>query len=69
MRGARARVRGGGVGVGWGGVGGGVNVHTLGQILFNVNAVGPNVNGVIVPGGVFVSVNVLNTLNTVRLVD
>ena len=31
-------------------------------LLFNVNDAGPNVNGVILQVGVFVSVNVLNTL-------
>ena len=31
-------------------------------LLFNVNDAGPNVNDVILPVGVFVSVNVLNTL-------
>ena len=40
----------------------GVNVCTFAQLLFNVNDIGPNVNGVILPVGVFVNVNVLNTL-------
>ena len=31
-------------------------------LLFNVNDAGPNVNGVILQVGVFVNVNVLNTL-------
>ena len=31
-------------------------------LLFNVNDAGPNVNGVILLGGLFVSVSVFNTL-------
>ena len=42
--------------------GGCVNVCTFAQLLFNVNDMGPNVNGVILPVGVFVNVNVFNTL-------
>ena len=41
---------------------GGVNVRTFARVLFNVNEVGPNVNGVILLGGLFVSVSVFNTL-------
>ena len=40
----------------------GVNVGTFARMLFNVNEVGPNVNGVILLGGLLVSVSVLNTL-------
>ena len=47
-----------------GGVGraAGVNVRTFARMLFNVNEVGPNVNGVILLGGLFVNVSVFNTL-------
>ena len=48
-----------GVGVGRGT---GVNVRTFAWMLFNVNEVGPNVNGIILLGGLFVSVSVFNTL-------
>ena len=54
--GGSRRVRGGVRG------GRGVNVCTFAQLLFHVNDIGPNVNGVILPVGVFVTVNVLNTL-------
>ena len=37
------------------------NVRTFAWILFNVNEVGPNVNGIILLGGLFVSVSVFNT--------
>ena len=40
----------------------GVNVRTFARMLFNVNEVGPNVNGVILLGGLFVNVSVFNTL-------
>ena len=44
------------------GRGTGVNVRTFARMLFNVNEVGPNVNGVILLGGLFVNVSVFNTL-------
>ena len=44
------------------GRGTGVNVRTFAWMLFNVNEVGPNVNGVILLGGLFVNVSVFNTL-------
>ena len=44
------------------GRGTGVNVRTFAWMLFNVNEVGPNVNGIILLGGLFVSVSVFNTL-------
>ena len=44
------------------GTGTGVNVRTFAWMLFNVNEVGPNVNGIILLGGLFVSVSVFNTL-------
>ena len=40
----------------------GVNVRTFAWMLFNVNEVGPNVNGIILLGGLFVSVSVFNML-------
>ena len=52
---ASRRVRGGGRSAG-------VNVRTFARMLFNVNEVGPNVNGVILLGGLFVNVSVFNTL-------
>ena len=54
--------RGGGGGGGGGGRSAGVNVRTFARMLFNVNEVGPNVNGVILLGGLFVNVSVFNTL-------
>ena len=59
-----ARVRGYSSGPGCRGVRGraGVNVRTFAWMLFNVNEVGPNVNGVILLGGLFVNVSVFNTL-------
>ena len=53
---------GGGGGGGGGGRSAGVNVRTFARMLFNVNEVGPNVNGVILLGGLFVNVIVFNTL-------
>ena len=50
-----ARV-GGYTGCPGGGGSAGVNVRTFARMLFNVNEVGPNVNGVILLGGLFVSV-------------
>ena len=44
------------------GRGTGVNVRTFAWMLFNVNEVGPNVNGIILLSGLFVSVSVFNTL-------
>ena len=46
------------------GRGTGVNVRTFARMLFNVNEVGPNVNGIttILLGGLFVNVSVFNTL-------
>ena len=49
-------------GPGGGGRAAGVNVRTFARMLFNVNEVGPNVNGVILLGGLFVNVSVFNTL-------
>ena len=43
------------------GRGTGVNVRKFAWMLFNVNEVGPNVNGIILLGGLFVSVSVFNT--------
>ena len=43
------------------GRGTGVNVRTFAWMLFNVNEVGPHVNGIILLGGLFVSVSVFNT--------
>ena len=39
-----------------------VLMFTFSWMLFNVNEVGPNVNGIILLGGLFVSVSVFNTL-------
>ena len=53
------------------GRGTGVNVRTFAWMLFNVNEVGPNINGTILLGGLSVSVSVFNTLiiNLTLLVD
>ena len=53
---ASRRVRGGGGGPA------GVNFPTFPRMFFNVKEVGPNVNGVILLGGLFVNVSVFNTL-------